>query len=135
MDPWNQSNSSRPSTQISTEVHQNALACTSKLEAIIASLAEEVCSLKASSTPPPTKATNKSTATQHTTPKQSTSQHGKSPEKTQPSQPKTVTGKLNSSPGLSSTAATSTPKRQIHANSAPPAVGNCKPDDHRRFPS
>ncbi|KNZ53345.1 hypothetical protein VP01_326g8 [Puccinia sorghi] len=110
MDPWNQSNSSVPSAQISTEVHQNAntaaLARTSQLEAIIASLSKEVHSLKGSSTPPPTKAKKKSTATQHTTPKQSTTQ-------------------VN--PGLSSPAATSTPKRQIRANSAPAEVGNCKP--------
>ncbi|KNZ53398.1 hypothetical protein VP01_324g1 [Puccinia sorghi] len=93
---------------------------TSQLESMIASLTKEVRSLKASSTPPPTKTKKPSTATQHSTPKQTPSQVQKSPEKTQPSQPKTATGKHKSNPVLSSPAATSTPKRQIHANSAPP---------------
>ncbi|KNZ45034.1 hypothetical protein VP01_8555g1, partial [Puccinia sorghi] len=109
MDPWNhQYNTFVPSAQSSTEgqenAHATALAHTSQLESMIASLAEEVCSLKASSNPLPTKT-----------------------KKNQPCQPKTATRSQNLNQVLSSPAATSTPKRQIRANSAPPEVGNSKP--------
>lgn len=94
---------------------------TQQHEAMLATLIEEVRSLKAS-------AANESqpNTTQCTTPKQTTSKAQKNSNTSQHSQPKKTAVGHKSIPPKSPVTSMSTPKRAVRATSAPAEVGNPK---------